>query len=130
MEMTFFTFKIEKNTSRFCYFKIIIVVIKVNIRLIKVISLPYELHQLLWLYKWDCFHEKRDLIFKCQNVLRVYGTYIPNRKVELDICRKFWTFRWTKVKKNLLFLERFFFQAVKNYFLNKKMWFFSILSWI
>ena len=27
-------------------------------------------------------------------------------------------------KKNLLFLERFFFQAVKNYFLSKKMWFF------
>ena len=50
----------------------------------------------------------------------------------LFMCRKFWTFMWTKlIKKIYFFLEGFFFlQAVKNEVLRKKVLFYLILFWI
>ena len=34
-----------------------------------------------------------------------------SKKTNKHTCQKFWTFMWTKVEKNLLFLERFFFPS-------------------
>ena len=43
--------------------------------------------------------------------------FFANRK---RMCQKFWTFMWTKVKKNLLFLEIFFFTQGKINFWERK----------
>ena len=52
----------------------------------------------------------QDLIFKY--IVRKIAFWPKKASIiNYSMCRKFWTFMWTKVEKNLLFLERFIFSS-------------------
>ena len=72
-------------------------------------------------YICNHFFKRHIVVLKyCQTVFELWKLKIHSQlQVKFhqnfsNLCRmyrKFWTFMWTKVKKNLLFLERFFFSS-------------------